>query len=201
MDLNLKDACVKYYDSFVESELAKKIFEDLKNIFDKEETKKVEYDGEMYKLNRKTLVFVDKDLTDYIIPAIWGNTVTIIKFTDDLIKLKNSIEIELGYKFNICLANYYINGKKSIGYHCDNEEKGDIECIASISLGAEREFSFRTKDKENEKSIKLGNGSLLVMDKGCQYNYDHSLLVDKNIKDSRLNLTFRSFKFDTYKIV
>jgi len=37
------------------------------------------------------------------------------------------------------------------------------------------------------------------MDKGCQHNYDHSLLVDKNVKDSRLNLTFRSFKFDIYK--
>jgi len=71
MDLNIKDACVKYYDSFVESKLGKRIFEDLKNIFDKEEAKKVEYNGEMYKLNRKTLVFVDKDLTDYIIPAIW----------------------------------------------------------------------------------------------------------------------------------
>jgi alkylated DNA repair dioxygenase AlkB len=96
------------------------------------------------------------------------------------------------------LANYYVNGKKSIGYHSDNEEKGDIECIASISLGAERIFSFRSKATNSISRIKLSNGSLLVMDKGCQDNYDHCLVQDKSITNGRLNLTFRSFKFEQY---
>lgn len=200
MDLGLKDASVKYYESFVDSELAKRIFEDLKKIFDDEEVKRVITEGgESYKLNRKTVVFIDPELKDYTIPKIWGSHVTIIKFTPDLLELKRKIETELKYEFNICLANYYVNGKKNIGYHSDNEEKGDIECIASVSLGVEREFGFRTKDKEHVLSLNLGDGSLLVMDKGCQDNYEHSLITDKNIKESRLNLTFRKFKFNTYE--
>lgn len=202
MNLGLENADVKYYASFVNEEKANKIFKDLTQIFDDEEVKRVTNEGgDSYKLNRKTLVFVDSSLTDFQIPKIWGTGVRILLFTPELMELKLEIEKELKYDFNICLANYYVNGKKNIGYHSDNEEKGDIECIASISLGAVRDFGFRTKDKIHILNMKLDSGSLLVMDKGCQDNYEHSLIADKTIKESRLNLTFRKFKFDTYAVM
>ena len=46
--------------------------------------------------------------------------------------------------------------------------------------------------------MKLENRSLLVIDKGCQDNYEHALLPNKEIKTDRVNLTFRKFKFETY---
>lgn len=124
---------------------------------------------------------------------IWGNDVTIKYFSEDLKNIKKLLP-----KFNICLVNYYEHGKKAIGWHSDNEEKGSTSCIASISLGAERQFSFRkTGTKEIYKSILLHHGSLLVMGEGCQENYQHSLMVSK-CKTPRLNLTFRLFDCDRY---
>ena len=32
------------------------------------------------------------------------------------------------------------NGKRGIGFYSDKEEYGSVSCIASISLGEEREF-------------------------------------------------------------
>jgi alkylated DNA repair dioxygenase AlkB len=78
-------------------------------------------------------------------------------FTDDMKKLKQQLETTLSYKFNICLANYYESGAKNIGYHSDNEEKGDIECIVSVSLGATREFSFREKINKKNATWKFNS--------------------------------------------
>lgn len=131
----------------------------------------------------------------YVIPKIWGKDISVLTFTPKLLELKKSIEKVASYDFNICLANYYNTGN-NIGWHSDNEEKGDIECIASVSLGVVREFAFRNKgEKDVFKKIELENGSLLIMDDGCQNNYEHCLLPNKEIKKSRLNLTFRKFKF------
>lgn len=124
---------------------------------------------------------------------------TVSPFPDELIEIKIKLEQLLNKKFNICLCNYYVHGKKSIGWHYDNEERGDINCIASLSFGVEREFSFRKiGSKEIYKSIVLHNGSLLVMGKGCQEHYQHALLADKQYTDPRLNLTFRLFDNNKY---
>lgn len=201
MELDLIDAKVLYINNYIDEELQNKIFDKYQKIFDEEERKKVSVDEKTYTLNRKTLVLVDEELTNYIIPKIWGNDVTIMTFDDDIKEIKNKLLTDLNYKFNICLCNYYPNGKSNISFHSDNEEKGDIECIASISLGAIREFGFRKKNditKEIIKKINLESGSLLVMDSGCQNNYEHSLLTNKEIKEPRLNITFRHFKFEEY---
>jgi alkylated DNA repair dioxygenase AlkB len=109
------------------------------------------------------------------------------------------IESVLHYQFNICLVNYYATGKDSIGWHSDNEEKGDIECIASISIGSTRNFTFRKCGKTDiVLNIPLESGCMVVMDDGCQKHYEHSILQDKSVKEPRLNITFRKFKYDTY---
>ena len=201
MNLELENAKILYVKDYLSEELQNKIFSKYKSIFDEETNKKVNDNDKIYKLNRKTLVFIDKNLSNYIIPKIWGEYVTIMTFDDEIKEIKNKLEKEFDYKFNICLCNYYPNGKSNISFHSDNEEKGDIECIGSISIGATREFAFRKKGdptKEIIKKINLESGSLLVMDSGCQQNYEHALLVDKEIKEPRLNITFRHFKFEQY---
>ncbi len=203
MDLGLIGAKVFYKNNYLTDEIQNKIFNKYQKIFDEEERKTVSVDDRTYKLNRKTLVLIDEELamSTYIIPKIWGSDVTILEFDDEIKEIKNKLEEELKYKFNICLCNYYPNGKSNISFHSDNEEKGDIECIASISIGATREFGFRIKNddtKEIIKTINLESGSLLIMDSGCQQKYEHSLLTNKCLKDPRLNITFRHFKFDEY---
>jgi hypothetical protein len=166
-----------------------------------EQIKTVKSDeGMFFKLKRKTLVFIDDSIIDnYVLPKIWGSEVSVFKFTPEIQLLIQLLKSITPYDFNICLVNYYSTGKNNIGWHSDNEEKGEIECIASFSFGTQREFAFRNNgEKEQLISLKLGSGSLLVMNKGCQENYEHCLLQDKKIKESRINITFRRFKYDTY---
>lgn len=202
-ELELENAKVYHYSNFISDEESVDILEIMSELFEQELNKDIldENDKPKYKLNRKTLVFVDPLINNKIIPKIWGHDVTILEFPESLVHIKNKLEELLAdkYKFNICLANYYVNGKKGIGWHSDNEEKGNTNCIASISLGAERMFHFRKVDcKEIYKSIMLNHGSLLLMSEGCQENYQHSLPVDKSCTTPRLNLTFRIFDNNKY---
>lgn len=118
-------------------------------------------------------------------------------WTEDLLEIKKEIESSTNYNYDVCLLNYYLNGKEGFRFHSDKEEIGNNIPIASISLGAGRKFYFRSSNKfdddtEIEKhSIILEHGSLLIMGKGTHENYVHSLPIDNKIKKPRLNLTFR----------
>ena len=201
-NLNFEKAKVLYDPKYLDENTSKIVFETISKLFEKEEPNKVvdENGKNLYTLSRKTRVFIDTDVDINVIPKIWGSKVKVESFPDFLIKIKTDMENKLNFKFNICLVNYYTHGKKNINWHSDNEEKGSISCIASISLGAKRKFMFRERVSKNiYKEISLKSGSLLVMGKGCQENYDHCLPVDKNCNESRLNLTFRLFDSDRYK--
>src|ERR1700744_1143237 len=181
-DLKFDNAKVLYDKKYLSPDNSKILFEEIKKLFDTEIFRSViKEDGKtVYKLNRKTIVFIDKDLDRTIIPKLWGNDVTILEFSEQMMILKGRLEKDLSFKFTICLANYYPTGKSSIGFHSDNEEKGSTSCIASISLGTIRKMYFRKKGtKEINKTIELENGSLLVMADKCQENNEHAILHDK----------------------
>jgi len=202
LDLNFENAYVTYSEKYLPNDQADQIFALVSELFINEENKMIydNMDQPMYKLNRKTIVFVDPSVDKNIVPKIWGKNVTVLEFPQELLVIKEDLQSKLNFEFNICLANYYVSGKNTIGWHSDNEEKGSTSCIASISVGAEREFAFRKlSSKEICHKLVLHNGSLIVMGNGCQENYQHRLLQDKNCKIPRLNLTFRLFDNDRYK--
>ncbi len=197
--LPLENCTVNYYKKFVGDDLADEIYKKIKLLFDKEERNVVKSQDKKYKLNRKTIAFVDLNIdANKLLPKIWGDDITILPFDHHMLKLKHDVEDKTNFKFNICLANYYSSGKRSIGFHSDSEEKGSTSCIASISIGQDRLFSFRNKGEKNPiYSIMLESHSLLTMETGCQENYEHALLADKTI-EPRLNLTFRLFDSERY---
>lgn len=120
------------------------------------------------------------------------NDDTPLPWTEELSSIKTKIENATSYNHDVCLLNYYQNGKEGFRFHTDKEEIGNEIPIASISLGAERKFYFRSLvDKDEQHSILLTHGSLLIMGPGTHENYIHSLPSDKKIKLPRLNLTFR----------
>lgn len=93
---------------------------------------------------------------------------------------------------NGVLVNYYPDGRFGIGWHSDDEEsliKGMP--ISIISLGAERLFRMRRKDKSESKEFLLKNGSLLIMDGNTQDEWQHYIPRDPSIKEPRISLTFR----------
>jgi len=110
-----------------------------------------------------------------------------------LLRLRNQLENSLQEPFNSVLANAYRDGNDSMGWHSDNEkELGDNPLVASISLGAERRFLVRHRNRRHSDGIWLESGSLLVMKQGCQKLYQHALPKTRKVNGLRINLTFRT---------
>lgn len=88
--------------------------------------------------------------------------------------------------------NLYHDGNEGIGWHSDDEKSiGDNSSIASVSIGAERKFSFKHKQSKKIILILLEHVSLLLMKDATQKNWLHSLPKSSKIAQPRINLTFR----------
>jgi len=114
-------------------------------------------------------------------------------FTEGLLALKELVEKESNATYNSCLLNLYHSGEEGMAWHSDGEKmlKKNGE-IASLTLGAERKFSFKHKNTKQKIDIILEKGSLLVMKDTTQTNWLHRLPPTKLIKTPRINLTFRT---------
>ncbi|VEU39051.1 unnamed protein product [Pseudo-nitzschia multistriata] len=99
--------------------------------------------------------------------------------------------------FNVCLLNFYEDGQQRIGWHADREEIGRTTPIASISLGAPRQFLVRsqTDGRRDRATLQLRSGSLVVMEPVCQTKYLHSVPKEPEVTTGRINLTFRCKDF------
>ncbi|HEY9491770.1 MAG TPA: alpha-ketoglutarate-dependent dioxygenase AlkB [Nitrososphaeraceae archaeon] len=65
-------------------------------------------------------------------------------WTRERVNLKQTVENLSNTKFNSCLLNLYHDGHEGIGLHSDDEKSiGDNSSITSVSIGAERKFSFK----------------------------------------------------------
>ena len=95
--------------------------------------------------------------------------------------------------FNSVLANFYRDGKDSMGWHSDDEkELGPNPTIASISFGSERDLVFRNKISRETLAITQTNGCLILIDGETQKNWQHSIKKTQKVIGPRINLTFRN---------
>jgi alkylated DNA repair dioxygenase AlkB len=118
-----------------------------------------------------------------------------------LAALKVRLECYLpGVEFSGCLVNVYRDGRDSVAWHSDDEPDMGDPVVASISLGAPRDFLFRAINPvaalasalcPNRAKVKLEHGSLLIMARGAQGTYQHSL-PKRAAAGRRVNLTFRA---------
>ncbi|CAO1615885.1 unnamed protein product [Parajaminaea phylloscopi] len=124
-------------------------------------------------------------------------------------------------RYNCCILNYYADGNDSISYHSDDETfLGPLPNIASLSLGATRDFKLRpkrnsaygindTKDQQRETlTLGLTEGTLLVMRGKTQAEWEHAIpkRTAKGGRDAtapataampgigRINITFRRLR-------
>ncbi len=122
-----------------------------------------------------------------------GTTKQALLWTPELVALKATVERLTGTLFNSCLLNLYHDGNEGMAWHSDDEKSlGKDSTIASISLGAEREFRLKHKRSDDKVSVFLESGSLLVMQGATQTHWLHSIPKSKKIKTPRINLTFRT---------
>ena len=116
-----------------------------------------------------------------------------LPWTNELLEIKSRIEIITTSTFNSCLLNLYHDGNEGMTWHSDDEKSlGKNAVIASVSFGAERKLSFKHKSSKQTISLKLENGSLLLMKGRTQSNWLHSLPPSSKIIHPRINLTFRT---------
>ncbi len=122
-----------------------------------------------------------------------GTTRQALVWTKELLELKKIIEALTGETFNSCLLNLYHDGNEGMSWHSDDETSlGTNTAIASVSVGAERKFSFKHKKSKQAVTILLETGSLLLMKGTTQTHWLHSLPKTTLIKKPRINLTFRT---------
>lgn len=181
---------VLHIENFIED--ANKIHNEIMNYPWKQDTIKIF--GKTVLEPRKVIWFAPKDL-EYS----YSNKRHIpMEMTPLLANIKNQIEEKIfqefqrEFKFNSVFCNLYENGGNYIGWHSD-DEKGLGEIIASISLGAARDFKLRRNSDKKTWTYNLKNGDLLVMYGDCQKRFKHSLPKRKKICEPRINLTYRWF--------
>ena len=122
-----------------------------------------------------------------------GLTVHPLPWTTTLLTLKTRVEAAAGITFNSVLLNRYRTGQDSVGWHSDDEpELGTNPVIASVSLGAARNFQFKHKHNPDLKlAIELTNGTLLLMRGTTQHFWKHQIPKTTKVLSPRINLTFR----------
>ena len=115
------------------------------------------------------------------------------RWTESLLSVKKHVENISGYLFNSVLLTYYRNGEDFVPWHADDEiELGDAPIIASLSLGASREFHYRRKESGEQGSMQLHDGELIVMQPAFQQYWEHCIPSQIEVVEPRINLTFRN---------
>lgn len=115
------------------------------------------------------------------------------KWNSVIMYIKNEVETICHENFTTVLLNLYRDGKDSNGWHADNEkELGKNPVIASVSLGAERQFHLQHNTiKEANIKLSLEHGSLLLMKGETQHFWKHQIPKTAKMVGPRINLTFR----------
>lgn len=177
-----------YYPNFLDNDTANKLFS---KFIDLEwQQNSINISGENVLIPRKECLYGDKNCvykygTVFMEAKPWNK---------DLLFLRDKIKDVSEYQFNIVYGNLYRDGRDSIGWHSDGDEKMGIDpAIASFSFGATRKFKFMSKAKQTE-SLWLEHGSLLIMKPGCQRSHLHSIPKTTDCSGQRINLTFRPCK-------
>ena len=116
----------------------------------------------------------------------------------DLAALRELVSEVMGYAFDAVFANLYRTGRDSLGAHADDEEDvlgpaAEI-VIASLSLGARRRFVVKHRNTDERIVLELGEGDLLLMGRGVQSAYLHSVPKSSAPTGARINLTFRRLR-------
>lgn len=182
-----QDGIALYYEKIVNDDEVKQLYDALLNNIHWENERVVMFGKEIV-TKRKVAFFSDPSITY----RYASKTKIGLPWTSTILTIKNIVESITKESYNACLLNLYHNGEESMGWHSDNEKEIIANSsIASLSLGANRKFSFKHKVSKETVSIELTNGSLLEMKGSVQAHWWHALLKSKKVTDARINLTFR----------
>lgn len=188
---NLPDAEIIYFPAFLSKEEDDSLFQELLKNTPWQQDEITVY-GKKHLQPRLTALYGNEGK-----PYSYSNiTMQPHYWTLTLQKIKSLVESASDTNFTTVLLNYYRDGSDSNGWHADNEkELGANPIIASLSLGAERNFQLKHNfDTSQKKNLILENGSLLLMKGTTQHFWKHQVPKTTKPIGSRINLTFRVIK-------
>lgn len=182
---------VSYFGKLIDQDAANYYFNYLlKNIAWKNDEAVIH--GEKIITKRKVAWYGDKPF-EY---TYSNTTKRALVWQKNLLILKEKVEHCTGETFNACLLNLYHNGSEGMAWHSDAEKALKKNgAIASLSFGAQRQFSFKHKRSKETVSLQLEHGSLLVMKGATQSHWLHRLPPTMRVMTPRINLTFRTIAF------
>jgi alkylated DNA repair dioxygenase AlkB len=184
------DGEVNYYGKILQTEIANFYFQKLVETIEWKQDEAVIFGKHIF-TKRKVAWYGNMEF-EYTYSNI---TKKALPWTKELEELKSLVETHSGETFNSCLLNLYHNGNEGMAWHSDGEK--DLRkngAIASLSLGAERKFSFKHKHSKELISLQLAHGSLLLMKGETQTHWMHRLPPTKKVCSERINLTFRTIE-------
>jgi alkylated DNA repair dioxygenase AlkB len=177
---------LRYDESFLTAEAADALFAELRAA-----TPWQQEAGRGRPFPRLTAWYADPGLTY----SYSGVTHRALAWTPALQEVRRRVEESSGATFNSLLLNLYRDGRDSIGYHSDDEpELGVNPIIASVSLGAVRQFVLKHKKGKEKLTFRLAPGSLFVMGGTCQHHWIHGVPKTAEQVGERINLTFRQIE-------
>ena len=183
----LDDAIIEYFGEFIQAHQAQQWFEQIRDQTQwQQET--ITLFGERHLTPRLSCWIADQGM-EY---GYSNMTMKPRPWTPLLKRAKKLVERKLNVSFNSVLLNFYRDGQDSNAWHSDDEaELGESPVIASLSLGAPRDFQLRHKIKRSQRhKILLQNGSLLLMAGTTQQFWQHQV-PKRASAQPRINLTFR----------
>lgn len=186
-DLALPGAAVSYQPGWLSADNATAIATRLKSQLQWHQDT-IKLFGKLVKIPRLQAWYGDTN-TVY---SYSGLTLSPHPWQHDLKVLRDTLQAHTGGHFNSVLANWYRDGKDSMGLHSDDEpELGPQPLIASVTLGQPRPFAFVNKQTKARTTIVLEHGSLLLMQGDTQRLYQHGINKTTRQVGERINLTFR----------
>ena len=120
-------------------------------------------------------------------------------WTPALSVVRGMVERHTGTAFDYVFLNRYRDGRDAVAWHGDRDGTRDARLVvASLSLGATREFQLRPKKESGLRhdpvSVDVAHGDLIVMAGDTQLYWEHRVKRDPRITGERLNVTFRQHR-------
>lgn len=184
------DGEVIYHGILLDTNEADHFFNELMQKIEWYHDKSVIY-GKEITTKRKVAWYGSKDFSY----TYSGYTRIATPWIEELLALKQLIELYTDSMYNSCLLNLYHSGEEGMAWHSDGEKDlVDNGSIACLSLGAQRRFDFKHKQTADKKHFDLPNGSLIEMKGETQKHWLHRIAPTKKVTEPRISLTFRQMK-------
>jgi len=124
-----------------------------------------------------------------------GVTYPLAPVPEPVAAVMERLAVRVGWRPNNCLANFYLDGASTMGFHADSTDELEPGTgVAVVSLGAERAITFRAAANMSVTGeFPLRCGSLPRMTAELQAGWEHAILRRPGA-GGRVSLTFRRLK-------